>query len=246
MKEWIVGRNPVYEVLRAKRRNAFRLHVAQKADKKRHLADALKICARQNIPIEFVPRVELDLLGEYHQGVAVEVSAYPYQTLFDIFARAEGRGEPPFILVLDTVQDPRNLGAILRTGEAVGVHGVVLPLRRTATVTPVVVNTSSGASEHLLIAQANLAQALKELKSAGVWVYGLENSTAAKPLSELDLSGPIALVIGNEAGGLRPLVRKSCDLLLQLPMRGRVDSLNAAIAGSVALYFAWQARRFSS
>ena len=246
MKEWIIGRNPVYEVLRAKRRKSFRLRVAQNTDKKRHLADALKICARQNIPIEFVPRAELDSLGEYHQGVAVEVSAYPYRTLFDILARAEGRGEPPFILVLDNVQDPRNLGAILRTGEAVGVHGVVLPLRRTATVTPIVVNTSSGASEHLLIVQANLAQALEELKSAGVWVYGLESSTAAKPLSELDLSGAIALVIGNEASGLRPLVRKSCDLLLELPMRGRIDSLNAAIAGSVALYFAWQARHFSS
>ncbi|MEN8173683.1 MAG: 23S rRNA (guanosine(2251)-2'-O)-methyltransferase RlmB [Chloroflexota bacterium] len=246
MKEWIVGRNPVYEVLRAKRRKAFRLRVAQKADKKRHLADALKICARQNIPVEFVPRDELDGLGEVHQGVAVEVGAYPYQTLYDILARAEGRGEPPFILVLDTIQDPRNLGAILRTAEAVGVHGVLLPLRRTATVTPIVVNTSSGASEHLLIAQANIAQTLDELKSTGVWVYGLESSPSAKPLSELDLSGPIALVIGNEATGLRPLVRKSCDLLLELPMRGRVDSLNAAIAGSVALYFAWQARHFSS
>lgn len=246
MKEWIVGRNPVYEVLRAKRRNAFWLRVAHETDQKRHLADAIKICTRKNIPIEYVPRSELEILGQHHQGVAVEVGAYPYQTIFDILERADGRGEPPFILVLDTVQDPRNLGAILRTAEAVGVHGVVLPLRRTATVTPTVVNTSSGASEHLLIAQANLAHALDELKAAGIWVYGLESSADAKPPSELDLSGPIALVVGNEASGLRPLVRKSCDLLLQLPMRGRVDSLNAAIAGSVALYFAWQARRFAS
>jgi len=103
MKEWIVGRNPVYEVLRAKRRNVFRLRVAQKTDQKRHLGDALKICARKKIPVEFVPRIELDTLGQHHQGVAVEVSAYPYQTIFDILARASGRGEPPFILVLGLV-----------------------------------------------------------------------------------------------------------------------------------------------
>jgi 23S rRNA (guanosine2251-2'-O)-methyltransferase len=246
MKEWIVGRNPVYEVLRAKRRNVFRLRVAQKTDQKRHLGDALKICARKKIPVEFVPRIELDALGQHHQGVAVEVSAYPYQTIFDILARASGRGEPPFILVLDMVQDPRNLGAILRTAEAVGVHGVLLPLRRTATVTPIVVNTSSGASEHLIIAQANLAQALEQLKGAGIWIYGLESSSDAKHLSDLDLNGPIALVVGNEASGLRSLVRKSCDVLIKLPMRGRVDSLNAAIAGSVALYFIWGARQFAA
>ncbi len=246
MKEWIVGRNPVYEVLRAQRRNAFRLRVAQKTDQKRHLADALKICAQKKIPVEFVPRIDLDTLGHHHQGVAVEVSAYPYQTVFDILTLADRRGEPPFILMLDSVQDPRNLGAILRTAEAVGVHGVILPLRRTATVTPTVVNTSSGASEHLIIAQANLAQVLGELKAAGIWIYGLESSSDAKPLSDLDLSGPITLVIGNEADGLRSLVRKSCDVLLELPMRGRVDSLNASVAGSVALYFAWQARQFSS
>ncbi|MBG7610339.1 MAG: 23S rRNA (guanosine(2251)-2'-O)-methyltransferase RlmB [Anaerolineae bacterium] len=246
MKEWVVGRNPVYEVLRAHRRNVFRLRIAKNTDQKRHLADVLNICAQKNIAIEYVPRVTLDTLGSHHQGVAVEISAYPYQTIFDILKRAEERREPPFILILDTVQDPRNLGAMLRSAEAVGVHGVVLPLRRTATVTPTVVNTSSGASEHLLIAQSNLVQALDEFKTSGIWVYGLESSSDAKPPNSLDLSGPIALVIGNEASGLRPLVRKTCDVLLELPMRGQVDSLNAAVAGSVALYFVWQARHFTS
>jgi len=113
-------------------------------------------------------------------------------------------------------------------------------------VTPIVVNTSSGASEHLIIAQANLAQALEQLKAAGIWIYGLESSSDSKHLSDLDLNGPIALVVGNEASGLRSLVRKSCDVLIKLPMRGRVDSLNAAIAGSVALYFVWHARQFAS
>jgi len=245
MKEWIVGRNPVYEVLRAERRMVFRLWVAQKTDKKRHLADAMNLSAKKGIPIEVAPREELDKLGDKHQGVALEVGQYPYSSLFDIFDRAKQREEPPFILVLDTVQDTHNLGALLRTAESVGIHGVLLPLRRTATVTPAVVNTSSGASEHLLVVQINLAQAIEDLKKDGVWVYGLEGTPQAKSLPEVDLSGPLALVVGNEAKGMRALVRQSCDMLLKLPMRGKVDSLNAAVAGSVALYFAWSARRFS-
>jgi len=244
MKEWIVGRNPVYEVLRAERRKVFRLWVAKNADKKRHLGDAVNIASRRKIHIESMPRPQLDKLGDNHQGVALEVGEYPYQTIYDILKRTKQQHEPAFILILDTVQDTHNLGALLRTAEIVGVHGVILPLRRTATVTPTVVNISSGASEYLLIAQANLAQAIEVLKKEGIWVYGLEGSAQASPLSETNLRGPLALVVGNEASGIRPLVRESCDVLLRLPMRGRIDSLNAAIAGSTALYFAWQARQY--
>ncbi len=245
MTEWVVGRNPVYEVLRAERREVLRLWVAQKTDKKGRLADVMNLAAKRGLPIEFVPRDQIDPLGEHHQGVALEVGEYPYSSLFDIFDRAKQREEPPFLLLLDTVQDTHNLGALLRTAEAVGVHGVLLPLRRTATVTPAVVSVSSGASEHLLITQTNLARAIEDLKGEGVWVYGLERSLQAKSLPEVDLSGPLALVVGNEARGMRALVRESCDVLLQLPMRGKVDSLNAAVAGSVALYYAWGARGFS-
>ncbi len=245
MKEWIVGRNPVYEVLRAERRKVFRLWVAQKADQKRHLADALKISAKRDIPIEFVSHTELDRLAENHQGVALEVGEYPYSTLFDILDRAKLLEEPPFVLILDTIQDTHNLGSLLRTAEVIGVHGVLLPLRRTATVTPAVVSTSSGGCEHLLVAQTNLARAIEDLKKEGIWVYGLEGSSQAKPIPEVDLSGPLALIVGNEAKGMRTLVRDSCDVLLQLPMRGYIDSLNAAVAGSVALYFAWRARNYS-
>ncbi|MBM3144480.1 MAG: 23S rRNA (guanosine(2251)-2'-O)-methyltransferase RlmB [Chloroflexi bacterium] len=245
MKEWITGRNPVYEVLRAERRKAFRLWVAQKTDEKRHLADAMSLAATKRLPVEYVPRSELDKLGENHQGVALEAEEYPYSSIFDVLERARQREEPLFILILDTVQDTHNLGALLRTAEAVGVHGVLLPLRRTATVTPAVVSASSGASEHLLVAQTNLARAIADLKKEGVWVYGLERSSQAKSLSEINLGGPLALVVGNEAEGMRALVRESCDVLLQLPMRGNIDSLNAAVAGSVALYFAWSARKFS-
>lgn len=245
MKEWIVGRNPVYEVLRAGRRDVFRLLVATGTDEKRHLADALALAKQQGVPISWVGRDQLDSSHQNHQGVALEVGAYPYETMDDVLGMADSRGEPAFILILDTVQDPRNLGTLLRTAEIVGVHGVLLPLRRTATVTPAVVTTSSGASEHLLIAQTNLARAINELKKKRVWVFGLDGSSQAQSLPDVDLSGPVALVVGNEGSGLRSLVGKSCDVLLRLPMRGRIDSLNAAVAGSIALYFAWEARQFS-
>lgn len=244
MKEWIVGRNPVYEVLRAGRRKVFRLWVAQKADKKRHLGDALSMASKKGIPIKAVPRDQLDEIADHHQGVALEVSEYLYHTIYDILNKAKQRDEPPFILILDTVQDTHNLGSLLRTAEIVGVHGVLLPLRRTATVTPAVVNTSAGASEHLLVAQSNLARAIELLKKEGVWVYGLEGSAQASPISKTNLSGSLALVVGNEANGMRSLVRDSCDVLIKLPMRGQIDSLNAAVAGSTALYLAWQARKF--
>jgi len=244
--EWIVGRNPVYEVLRAGRRKVFRFRVAEGVDEKRHLKNALRLAAQRGCPVERVPRRQLDSLGGNHQGVAAEVGAYPYSDVGEILFAARRSGEEPFLLILDTVQDTHNLGALLRTAEAVGVHGVLLPLRRTATVTPAVVNTSSGASEHLLVAQTNLAQAITALQNDNIWVYGLEGGPQAQPIADVDLRGAIALVVGNEAEGLRALTRKSCDALIRLPMRGRVDSLNAAVAGSVALYFAWQARAFRS
>lgn len=244
MGEWIVGRNPVYEVLRAGRRQVFRLQIAPNIDRKGHLADALDLAAQQKLTVDTVPREQLDSRGENHQGVALEVGDYPYQTIFDILERANRRQEPPFLLILDTLQDPRNLGTLLRTAEVVGVHGVLLPLRRTATVTPAVVSTSSGASEHLLIAQTNLARSIEALKERGIWVYGLEDSPHAKMISEVDLSGGIALVVGNEGAGIRRLVSESCDVLIKIPIRGRIDSLNAAVAGSVGLFFVWQTRDF--
>ena len=245
MREWIYGRNPVYEVLRARRRQPFRLLVSQSAQEKGRLAEIFRLCSVGKVPVEYVPRPKLDALAPNHQGLALEVGGYPYSNLVDILERAEQRSEPPFVLLLDTLQDPQNLGTLLRTAELVGVHGVVLPLKQTATVTPAVVSASSGASEHLLIAQANLAQAIERLKTNGVWVYGLEDNPSAKEPGRIRLDGAIALVVGSEAQGMRPLVRQSCDALLRLPMRGEIDSYNAAVAGSIALFLVWQARDFN-
>jgi 23S rRNA (guanosine2251-2'-O)-methyltransferase len=243
MKEWITGRNPIYEVLQARRRDVFRLLVASGAEEKGRLAEILTLASSRKMPIERVQRQKLDSIGENHQGVALETSAYPYVDLQDILECARTRQEPLFVLVLDMLQDPQNLGTLLRTAEAVGVHGVIFPLRRAAGITPAVVHASAGATEHLLLAQANLAQAIDHLKEAGAWVIGLEGGSDAKPVEQVRLDGPLALVVGNEGEGMRLLVRNSCDLLLKLPMRGKIESLNAAVAGSVVLYLALEARQ---
>jgi len=246
MKEWLYGRNAVYETLRARRRQFFRLRLAQGSEEKGHLAEILRMASDFKLPIERTPRNNLDAIANGHQGVLLEASGYPYIALVDILALAARKGEPAFILILDVLQDPQNMGTLLRTAEAVGIHGVLLPFRHTATVTPAVVNASSGATEHLLLAQINLAQAIQQLKEENVWVIGLDAGIDAQPLGKVRLDGPLALVIGGEGSGMRPLVRKSCDGLMRLPMRGSVESLNAAVAGSVALYFAWQTRGFET
>jgi 23S rRNA (guanosine2251-2'-O)-methyltransferase len=244
MREWVYGRNPVYETLRARRRQPFRLLTAEGVQAKGRLAEILQICSDRKIPVDQVQRSRLDSISRDHQGVALECSGYPYSSLPDILELARQRAEPPFLLLLDTLQDPQNLGTLLRTAEIVGVHGVLLPLRRTVTVTPAVVSASSGASEHLLIAQANLAQAIEKLKEEGVWVIGLEDSASAQTPDQINLKGPAALVVGSEGEGMRSLVRSSCDLTMKLPMRGQVDSYNAAVAGSIALFLVWQANGF--
>ncbi|MEN6570635.1 MAG: 23S rRNA (guanosine(2251)-2'-O)-methyltransferase RlmB [Anaerolineaceae bacterium] len=243
MKEWIVGRNPVYELLQAKRRDVFRLLVAAGVEEKGRIREILSLAAARKIAVERVPRERLSTMGENPQGVALEVSAYPYVDLNAILERAAFRGEAPFILILDIIQNPQNLGTLLRSAEAAGMHGVIIPLRRAADVTPAVVSASAGASEHMLIAQENLARAIELLKKRDVWVVGLEGSEEAKEIGQVPLNGPLALVVGNEGEGMRLLIRESCDFLLKLPMHGRIESLNAAVAGSIVIYQAVLARK---
>ncbi len=242
MKEYIYSRNAVYETLRARQRQIFQLLIAEGVKEKGRLNEIAGLAHQQKISIQRVPRQRLDSIHPQHQGVVLQTSGYIYRGLTDILELAVHRQEPPFVLLLDSLQDPQNLGTLLRTAEAVGVHGVILPLAHTAQVTPAVVNASSGASEHLLIAQANLSQAISILKAEGLWIVGLEGSPEASKPSQIRLDGPLGLVVGSEGQGMRQLVRKSCDLLLQLPMRGQIESLNAAVAGSIALYLALQAR----
>lgn len=245
MKEWITGRNPVYEVLSANRRHVYQLLINQTANLKGRLADIVRLCKSRDIPIVEASQQQLDEIYKNHQGVALETSAYPYSSTIEIIDRISETGQTPLLLLLDALQDPQNLGTLLRTAEGVGVHGIYLPLRKTAKITPAVVNASSGASEHLLITQVNLAQTIGLLKKEGIWVIGLEDIPQAQAPDQVRLDGPIALVVGSEGQGMRPLVRKSCDILMSLPMRGKIDSLNAAVAGSIALYLVWQRRGYS-
>ena len=245
MRDWIFGRNPVFEVLRSQRRHLFQLLVARNIQTKGRLEEILHMCYEIGLALRHVDRTRLEQISPNHQGIALEASGYPYSTLEEILDLSRQSNEAPLVLILDTLQDPQNLGTLLRTAEAVGVHGVLLPFRRTATVTPAVVSASSGASEHLLIAQINLARAINLLQSEGIWVVGLESDSEANTPDRVDLDIPLALVVGNEGQGLRRLVRDSCDILMQLPVGGKVDSLNASVAGSIALYLAWQARQYA-
>jgi 23S rRNA (guanosine2251-2'-O)-methyltransferase len=249
MKETLYSRNATYETLRAGRRHFFTLEVADGVQEKGRLGQILNLAKERKVPLKRVPRGRLDRLKANHQGVALEASGYPYADLTDIFELSEEQSDPLFVLLLDALNDPQNFGTLLRTAEAVGVHGVIIPLARAVGVTPAVVNASSGASEHLLVAQANLHQAITALKESGAWIIGLEGEKLpeggkeSQELDEAQLDGPIGLVVGSEGEGMRTLTAKSCDILMKLPMKGQIESLNAAVAGSVALYLAFMARQ---
>ena len=242
MKEWVAGRNPVLEALKANRRHFFRIRIAKGVSADGRIESILNIAKSKKISVEYVERPRLDTLDTNHQGVAIESSIYPYAALQDLVAYSRSLNEPPFFLLLDALQDPQNLGTLLRTADAMRVHGVILPPAHSALITPAVVHASSGASEHLLIAQYNLAQAIKSLKEMDMWVIGLDEGVDSLPPEHLDLNIGIALVVGNEGEGLRNLVARSCDHLMRLPMYGNIQSLNAAVAGSIALYLARSAR----
>ncbi len=240
--EWLYGRNAVYETLVARRRAAYRLLISETAQPKGRLAEILRLGERRLIPIEKVSKATLASIHPSHQGVALEVEQYPYVALEDILLYAAEQASHPFLLILDVLQDPQNVGSLLRTAEGVGVHGVLLPYRESVEVTPAVVNASAGASEHLRIARLNLAQAIQVLKQRNIWVIGLEDTPEAQPLEKLNISAALALVVGGEGSGIRPLVRRSCDLLVRLPMKGKIHSYNAAVAGSIALFYVALAR----
>ena len=243
MPEYIWGRNPVLETLRSPR-PIKRLLLAEGHRDAPVLAAILAEAERRHIPIETASRARLDQFshGAVHQGCLIVVEERRYAALEEILACAADRSEPPFLLLLDAIQDVNNLGSLLRTAEAAGVHGVVIPQHRAADVNATVVKTSAGATEHLLIAQeTNLSRTIDLLKKQNIWVIGLAGEAQTR-YSDADLTGPLALVVGNEGKGISRLVREHCDLLVSLPMRGQINSLNAAVAGSIVLYEALRQR----
>jgi 23S rRNA (guanosine2251-2'-O)-methyltransferase len=245
MPDVLYGRNAVREALRAQRRTFQRLLVSSGAQEIGALADVIRLAEQLGVSVMRVDRHDLDrqLRQINHQGVALECGSYPYIEVEDCLTYAEERNESALLLLLDHLQDPQNIGTLLRTAEAVGVHGVVLPGRRAAEVTAAVVNASSGATEHLRIAVVtNLVQTIDEIQRAGIWVVGIEDDERAQAFDSADLNMPLALVIGAEGTGMARLTRERCDFLVRLPMRGQIESLNAAVAGSIVLYHAARVR----
>jgi 23S rRNA (guanosine2251-2'-O)-methyltransferase len=247
MSEYLIRRNTVLEALRGGRREIYRLWLQKGLDRKltQPIFDAAKA---RNIPIQTAAKQELGRMAQdsSHQGVLLEVGPYRYSDVDEILGLAAVRDEKPFILLLDLLHGPQNIGALLRTAEICGVHGVIVQDRRAPDVTTAVTHFSVGATEHLLIAQVtNLVQTIRELQAREVWIAGLDMTEDARPVDSVDLDMPLGIVVGHEGQGLRRLVRQSCDLIVELPMRGHVASLNAAVAGSVMLYAAWRARGYN-
>lgn len=242
--EWVAGRNSVVEALRAGVPTTG-LYVAEGAERDGRLREAFKLAADRGLSLLEVPRGELDRMtgGAVHQGLAARIPAYEYAHPDDLLDAARDQGEPALIVALDSVTDPRNLGAVVRSAAAFGAHGVVIPERRAAGMTASAWKTSAGAAARIPVAQAvNLVRQLKAYQEAGCMVVGLA-ADGDVSLPDLDLAdGPLVLVVGSEGDGLGRLVTETCDQLLSIPMAGAVESLNAGVAASVALYAVSQAR----
>jgi len=232
----VYGRWPVLEALRAG--HVARVFVARENRTAQVLRDLQEEARAANVPVQAVPRAEMErtLANRNHQGVAAAYHQHPYASLDEIVALAAGSDEPGLVLLLDGVQDPGNVGSLLRSGEAAGVHGVVLPRHRAAGVTPAVVRASAGAAEHLAIAQeTNLTRTIAWFKEQGYWAVGLDEESST-PYDRIDGNRPLVVVVGGEGKGITRLVREACNTVVRLPMRGQVGSLNAAVAGAILLY----------
>jgi len=240
-QEIIIGKNPVIEALKSGR-SVNKVLVSEQLN---HtvLKKLQQLAKEAGTIVQKVPKSKLDQIDNgNHQGVIAYVASYQYADLEDLFKRAAERQEDPFFIILDELEDPHNLGSILRTGDATGVHGVIIPKRRSVGLTSTVAKTAAGAMEHIPVARVtNIANTIDELKERNVWVVGTE-AEATEDYRRLDGSLPIALVIGNEGKGISRLVRKKCDWTVSLPMKGKVSSLNASVACSLLLYEVYRKR----
>ena len=237
----IGGKNPVIETLKSDR-SVHKIWVAD-GMKPSALQSIVSLAKKKNILIQRVPKRKLDDMKiENHQGVVAQIAAYKYSTLDDLFLQAEQRNEMPFFLILDEIEDPHNLGSILRTADCVGVHGIIIPKHRAVGLTHTVAKASTGAIEHVPVVRVtNIAQTLKVLKDAGLWIIAadLQNS---RDYRELEANFPLALVIGSEGKGISRIVSKSCDFIYRLPMVGQATSLNASVAAALFLYEIYRKR----
>jgi 23S rRNA (guanosine2251-2'-O)-methyltransferase len=238
MADLIYGINPVREGLMGRRRKPLELFVLRGGGSAR-IKELLWEAEKEGVPVRQRERKDLDRLAghSHHQGVLLRVEPFAYACLEELLSIWRASGRKAFFLILDGINDPRNLGAALRTADAAGCHGVIVPKDRACPVTAVVDKASAGALEHIPLCQVtNLARVLERLKNEGVWVYGMAGGEEADSFFEVDLSGDLALVVGSEGKGLRSNVREHCDMLLSIPMQGGVASLNASAAAAIALF----------
>ena len=243
MDNHIVGRQPVLEALKSRQpiERILILHGTSGG----HIDQAKQLARKLAIPVKETDKERFaELVGDIQaQGIIAIIDSYRYVEIEEILAVAQKKNEPPFILVLDEIEDPHNLGALIRSAECAGVHGVIIPLHKAASVNSTVVKTSAGATAHLPIARVtNVAQTLDELKKAGIWIVGTEMESN-KFYYEHNYHGSLAIVIGNEGKGIRRLVKEKCDFLVNIPMHGKIESLNASVAGALIMFEAAKGRK---
>lgn len=233
--DFVFGRHAVVEALQTPDR-VNRVFI-QEGTSGRDAAKVIELAREKGIQVQTVPKTKIeDLVGNaVHQGLVASIAAYEYADLEDVFKKAEEKGEDPFIVILDGVEDPHNLGSILRTADATGVHGIIIPKRRSASLTATVAKASTGAIEHVPVVRVtNLTQTIEQLKARGVWVFGTDmNGTDYR---KWNTSGPLAIVMGNEGKGVSRIVKESVDEMVTIPMVGHVQSLNASVASALMMY----------
>lgn len=236
--EWIYGRRPVYEVVKSERRHLYEAVLPAEGRDAPEVAEIRSLLLARGVPFKTLEREALDTLcdGGNHQGVAVRTGGFPYidmNIVLDV-VREDARA---VVLFLDHIEDPQNVGSLLRSADAAGVSAVIIPEDRASGITPGVVRASAGAAEYMRVAKVvNLVRAMKEIQEAGAWITGLDFGEDAKPYTQIDFTGRVGLVVGSEGSGISRLVRESCDFIASLPMQGKVASLNAGVAGAIALY----------
>jgi len=240
--EIIAGKNPVLEALRSGR-EINKIWISEGV-KKSGIKELLDLARERGVFVQYVPKKKIDqLTTANHQGIAASVAAYKYAELDDLFQAANERKEDPFFIILDELEDPHNLGSIIRTADAIGVHGIIIPKRRSVGLTATVAKASTGAIEHVPVCRVNnLAQTVDELKERGLWIAGTD-AKGSIDYRKMDAALPLAIIIGSEGKGMSRLLKEKCDFLYSLPMVGHVNSLNASVAAALLMYEVYRKRQ---
>ena len=240
-QDYIVGKNPVIEALKSER-DINKILIAE-GSQGGQMQQVIGLAKQSNVIVQFVPKKKLDQIVEgVHQGVVAQVAAYQYAEIDDLFAAAEAKNEAPFFLLLDEIEDPHNLGSIMRTADAAGAHGIIIPKRRAVGLTATVAKASTGAIEYIPVVRVtNMSRTIDELKDRGVWIAGTD-AKGKEDYRQFDGTMPLGLVIGSEGKGMGRLIRDKCDFLIQMPMVGHVTSLNASVAAALLMYEVYRKR----